>query len=398
MNDDSPRHASPVLDTPNTHRALSDAQDFADFRAIAGAKLRGAGMAVLRPYAKLLVVATLGLIFLGGLVKSHEAGLSVPDWPTTFGENMFLFPYDKWEGGIFYEHSHRLYASGIGVMTILLLVGLLMVDRRWWLKGLGAAALLMVIVQGVLGGLTVLYALPAPISVSHGVLAQTFLLLLVFIAYALSKERQRRLAEGSGGGNRPIAMAAFVMLAVVYGQLIIGAIMRHTEAGLAVPDFPTMGNQWVPMFDESMLTWINTWRTETAFETGQYLPAVTMDQVIYHMLHRVGAIAVLAAAVFLTWKAHRNTGDARLLWTVWMVNVLTLAQAALGVIAVLTVREPIHTSVHVAGGALLLAMILLTALRALPVRMGQASAEAEPAAKPSPKPSFGRGESVGTTA
>ncbi len=361
---------SPAASSGKQHaRSFADAQDFSDFAAIALAKFRHLGMFFLRPYAKFLVIATLGLIFLGGLVKSHEAGLSVPDWPTTFGENMFLFPYDKWEGGIWYEHSHRLYASAVGAFTMLLCFAIAVIDPRWWLKGLGALALVMVIVQGILGGLTVLYALPAPISVSHGVLAQTFLMLLIIIAYALSKERQRRIERGDTGGNRPVAAAAIVLLGVVYAQLIAGAVMRHTEAGLAIPDFPTMGNQWLPALDGAMLAWINDWRTETAFETGAYLPAVTMDQVVYHLLHRVGAVAVIAAAIFLTWRAHAAAAGRGLLTAVWAVNILTAAQATLGVVSVLTVREPFLTSVHVVGGAILLGAIMLTALRAMPVSL-----------------------------
>src|ERR1700712_3461638 len=92
------------------------------------------------------------LIGLGGLVTSHEAGMSVPDWPTTYGYNMFAFPLDKWVGGIFWEHSHRLLASVVGFLTTVLAIWLWAKDSRSWLHWLGIAAFLLVVLQGVLGG------------------------------------------------------------------------------------------------------------------------------------------------------------------------------------------------------------------------------------------------------
>src|SRR5206468_12891792 len=111
----------------------------------------------LHRFAVVLAGATFLLICAGGMVTSTDSGLSVPDWPTTYGQNMFTFPYSKWVGGIFYEHSHRLIASSVGFLTIGLTVWLVIGDRRRWLKWLGVFALLAVIAQGVLGGLTVKY-------------------------------------------------------------------------------------------------------------------------------------------------------------------------------------------------------------------------------------------------
>src|SRR5262245_13491626 len=136
----------------------------------------------LHGYACLLVGATLLLICAGGQVKSHEAGLSVPDWPTTFGQNMFTYPPSKWTGGVLWEHSHRLIAASVGFLTIGLTVWLWIAERRRWVCWLGTAALAAVILQGVLGGLTVIYKLPAPISVAHGLLAQSFFCIVVGIA------------------------------------------------------------------------------------------------------------------------------------------------------------------------------------------------------------------------
>src|SRR5258705_12864631 len=103
-------------------------------------------------FAILLAAATLCLVCIGGLVTSHGAGMAVPDWPTTYGYNLFFFPVSKWIGGIFYEHSHRLFASGVGFLTVILAVWLWLKEERRWLRWLGIAALLAVALQGGLGG------------------------------------------------------------------------------------------------------------------------------------------------------------------------------------------------------------------------------------------------------
>src|SRR5258705_8661258 len=105
--------------------------------------------------AVILVGATFPLLFIGGLVTGKGAGLAVPDWPTSFGYNMFLYPWSKMVGNIFYEHSHRLVASCVGLLTIALAVALWFGERRTWLRWLGVTALLVVIAQGILGGLRV---------------------------------------------------------------------------------------------------------------------------------------------------------------------------------------------------------------------------------------------------
>ena len=140
----------------------------------------------LHRYAIMLAACTFVLILIGSTVTTTDSGLAVPDWPTTFGENMFTYPPSKWVGGIFYEHGHRLVASGVGLLTIGLCVGLWYSRHRAWLKWLGTAALVLVCIQGVLGGLTVRYHLPPPVSVAHAGTAQIFLCITVIIAAALS--------------------------------------------------------------------------------------------------------------------------------------------------------------------------------------------------------------------
>src|SRR6266702_1126109 len=125
-------------------------------------------------FAWLNAAATFLLIGLGGLVTSHEAGMSVPDWPTTYGYNMFLFPLHLWQGNIFYEHSHRLLASLVGFLTTVLAVWLWLREPRAWLRWLGVCAFFAVALQGLLGGLRVTL-LKDQIGIVHAALALSLL-------------------------------------------------------------------------------------------------------------------------------------------------------------------------------------------------------------------------------
>src|SRR3954471_20513470 len=140
----------------------------------------------LHRFAVLTAIATLLLICSGGMVTSKGVGLAVPDWPTTFGYNMFLFPVSRWVGGIFFEHTHRLIASTVGFLTIILAAWIWRVDGRRWMRNLGFAALGAVILQGVLGGLRVTL-LKDEIGIFHALLAQAFLGMLVVITLATSR-------------------------------------------------------------------------------------------------------------------------------------------------------------------------------------------------------------------
>src|SRR4029079_16695575 len=133
-------------------------------------------------FAKLLAAATVVLILAGSLVTSHDAGLSVPDWPTSYGWNMFTFPPSMWVANILYDHGPRLIASTVGFLTIVLAIWLWIAERRSWLRWLGVAALGAVIAQGLLGGLTVLLFLPPAVSTAHAGRAEIFFCLTVAIA------------------------------------------------------------------------------------------------------------------------------------------------------------------------------------------------------------------------
>jgi len=178
--------------------------------------------------ALLLVCATFLLLFIGGLVTSKGAGLAVPDWPTTFGHNMFFYPWSKMVGNIFYEHSHRLVASFVGLVTIAFTVTVWLRESRAWLRWLAAAALALVIVQGVLGGLRVVL-LEQTLAIVHAATAQAFFALTVGLAVLTSKEwlglPEPMNSLNDGGRLRRLCLAT---TALIYTQVIIGAVLRHT--------------------------------------------------------------------------------------------------------------------------------------------------------------------------
>ncbi len=321
--------------------------------------------------ALILCVATLCLIFLGGQVKSHEAGLSVPDWPLTYGENPITFGISKWTGGIFHEHFHRLFAGGVALLTVLLAVLLYMKEQRVWMVVLGAGALLTVLAQAFLGGLTVWYHLPVLVSSAHAVLAQTFFLITIVICYGLSKERARRVERVQNGAPEtltPLKVGAMVLIVAVYGQLFIGALMRHTESGLAIPDFPTTAGNILPVVNEDALAWINDWRFENTDSLGAELPDVTMGQVLIHLAHRGGGVVVSLLIVGLAWLAYRRRQSHPELWrTAHWLCMLVAVQVTLGAFTIWTTKHPYVTSVHVAVGAGVLGLSTLLALRAWPL-------------------------------
>src|SRR3978361_2448526 len=137
---------------------------------------------MLHRFAKLVAACTVILVLGGSVVTSTGSGLWVPDWPTTYGWNMFTFPPSKWVGGILYEHGHRLIASTVGFLTIIMAVWLWIAEPRRWLRWFGVATLGSVVAQGLLGGLTVLFFLPAAISTAHAGLAAIFFCMTVAIA------------------------------------------------------------------------------------------------------------------------------------------------------------------------------------------------------------------------
>src|SRR4051812_25853756 len=220
-------------------------------------------------FAALVAASTAALIFAGGLVTSTGSGLSVPDWPNTYGWFMWASPVSKMVGGIFYEHLHRLIASTVGFLIVVLAIWLYRAEPRRWVRRLGFIALGAVITQGVLGGITVLWYLPDAISIAHASLAEIVFCLTTTIALVTSPGWRNAYAGRRSSGaieDRVLQRVASVTLAVVYVQIVVGATMRHTGAGLAIPDFPWMFGHFIP----------DHWDSKIAI----------------HFAHRVGALCV----------------------------------------------------------------------------------------------------------
>ncbi len=311
----------------------------------------------LRRFSKIVSLTTLALIFVGGMVTSTSSGLSVPDWPLSYG---MLFP--PMVGGVFYEHGHRMVAALVGFLTLIQAFWLWRSPVAPWIKKLGWVALGVVILQGLLGGLTVLMFLPPPVSISHGVLAQTFFLITIVIAYALSVERQNKINGKTFYLEKNLLKSALLLTAAVYIQLILGALMRHTQSGLAIPDFPTMGGKIIASFDQSMLNSINDWRFEYNY------PPVVMKQIVIHFLHRAWAIVILLLVLSLAWKLVRMpTLFPNIKASIIYVNSIIWIQIILGILTVLNHKSPVLTSLHVVTGATTLGLCMLLLLRAAPL-------------------------------
>ena len=306
--------------------------------------------------------STLFLIFVGALVKSHEVGLSVPDWPTTYGYQMFSFPFSDMVGGIFYEHGHRMIATIVGFMTLILSVIVYFSNSRIWIKKITFLALGLVILQGIFGGLTVLLFLPAYISIIHAILAQTFLMLTILIAYSLSKESMNKLDEEKINYIFLTRPAAYVII-TIYLQLIDGAIMRHTESGLAIPDFPLSAGYLFPTFNQDMINIIQSMH----FDAG--LPYVDLYQIVIHYCHRIGALLVALSIIYFVWRSiNLNIISKRMRQLTALLITLFIIQISLGAITIWTLKNPLITSMHVLNGAMLLGVGTLIILHVLPLK------------------------------
>jgi cytochrome c oxidase assembly protein subunit 15 len=288
----------------------------------------------LHRFAVLTAVATLGLIVAGGLVTSTESGLSVPDWPLSYGR---LMP--PMVGGVFYEHGHRMVATAVGVLTVVLAVWLARREPRRWVRRLGFLAVATVVAQGILGGLTVIFLLPTAVSVAHACLAQTFLCLVVAIAVVTSPRWEplgsdpRRGSDPAHSVARvPASRLAALATAAVFVQLVIGAVMRHTKAGLAIPDFP--------------------------LALGRVVPRIDSFPVAIAFAHRAWALVVAGLVLAAAVAAYRS-GLRR---TALFLATLVPAQIALGALTVLSRKGVAITTAHVATGALLLGTSLVVSL------------------------------------
>jgi cytochrome c oxidase assembly protein subunit 15 len=350
-------------------------------------------------------IATLALIGVGGLVTSREAGMAVPDWPNTYGYNMFWFPFSKWVGGIFYEHTHRLTAAFVGFLTTILALWLWIREtkskNRWVgvasistvillmgarklgvfiglavlapiavgisvyhlsrrpneLRWYGIIAFASVILQGVLGGLRVVL-FKDQIGIFHATLAQLFFVLICAIALFTSKWWQNQepasSARVSGRLNLFLLGTTFLILA----QLVLGATMRHQHAGLAIPDFPlAYGKVW-PVMDVASVTQYNQQRVEVTA-----VNPITAAQIGLQMTHRIMALLIFSAVIYCALAARRTLGTkhpiARL-GLLWLG--LICAQAMLGAATIWSNKAADIATGHVLVGALSLMTGAMTSI------------------------------------
>ncbi|MGZ4808982.1 MAG: COX15/CtaA family protein [Thermoanaerobaculia bacterium] len=294
----------------------------------------------LRRFSKLVAASTLFLIFAGAMVTSTGSGLAVPDWPLSYG--MLMPPMI---GGIFYEHGHRMIAATVGLLTVIQALWLWRREPKRRVRMLGFLAVGAVIAQGVLGGLTVIFLLPHAISVAHAGLAEIFFCLNVSIAVMTSKW----WSSARKPSVAPPTSAALV--AIVYAQILIGAVMRHLQAGLAIPDFP--------------------------LSFGKIVPPLTSAAIAVNYAHRVGAMIVAIAVITV---ASRLFAARTLRTNAFLLISIVILQICLGALTVWSGRQPVITSLHVMTGAATLALSLITALASRRLAMQRSVAPPAPAA------------------
>lgn len=288
----------------------------------------------LHRYAVATAAATFVLIIAGGLVTSTDSGLAVPDWPLSYG---MVFP--PMVGGIFYEHGHRMVATTVGLMTLVLAGWLWRREERNWVRRLGVAAVVAVIAQGVLGGITVLYLLPPIVSVSHLGTAMVFFAMVTSLAVVTSRGWSAAGARLPAPGRLPLPRLALWSCLASYAQILLGAAMRHTDAGLACPDFPLCN--------------------------GELLPPLANGAVALHLSHRLGAVVVSALVLLLVDRAwSRHPGVTHLRRPALAALTLVLLQILLGALTVLSGLSVGITTAHVGGGALLLCSLVVLTLNA----------------------------------
>lgn len=286
-------------------------------------------------FAGFLVFLTFVLLGVGGLVTSTGSGLSVPDWPLSYG--MWMPPM---VGGVFFEHGHRMVAGTVGFLTLILAVWTQVREARRSVRILVWAAALAVLAQGILGGLTVLFLLPTSVSVAHACLAQTFFCLVIACSSVTSPSWFSSTRPKEIPGLRG---SAIVVVSVVFLQLLLGGIMRHLDARswadsvpLPIPDFP--------------------------LSLGRVVPPLDSIPVTVHFAHRVCAVVLLAASVRLVIKCFRL--EARYRRPALSIVGLVIVQIGLGAATVLSRRAVLPTTAHLMTGALILGTSFLLTLRA----------------------------------
>jgi heme a synthase len=300
--------------------------------------------------AVVLACATFPLLWVGGLVTTTDAGMAVPDWPNTYGYNLFLYPWQSWLAGpwdLFVEHGHRLLASSVGMLTIALVVVLWRSEPRAWVRRLGFAALALVIFQGVLGGMRVLLD-ERTLAMLHGCTGPLFFAVAVALAVVTSSNwlsTEAPLASPQSGQVRRLAVVTAVLF---YLQLVFGALLRHMPIesqpatfALAVRFHLLLAG--VLVLHVAMLTWL------VVRHCRQIRPMLRLT------LSLVGLLAVQLLLGASTWVLKFSVPDWAARWLPWN----DFANSAGGWLATHIITG------HVAVGSLLLGTSVATALVAL---------------------------------
>ena len=278
--------------------------------------------------------ATFFLIFVGGLVTSTGSALAVPDWPLAFGK---LIP--AWEGGIRFEFGHRLAAGTVVILTLALMAWTWRAEPRRWVRQLVAIAFGLIVVQAILGGITVLFELPLAIAVAHAATAQALFCLMVSIAIFTNPHWESTPHVDDAPSRLALPRLAAATTAIIYTQILIGAVMRHMSAGLVIPDFP--------------------------LSFGQVVPPLFDKYIAINFAHRCGAIVVTAMVLWTVARVIRTHRDvAALRRPALGLFLLLVLQICLGALTIWSGRSVLPTTSHVAIGAAVLATSLTLTLRA----------------------------------
>jgi heme a synthase len=309
-------------------------------------------LSALHRFAILCATATFALIFIGGLVTSTGSALAVPDWPLAFGK---LIP--PLQGGIRFEWGHRVAAGTVSILTLILAAWIWYEEPRRWVRNTAFAAVALVVVQAILGGITVLLLLPLPIAVAHALTGQAFFCLMVALALFTNPHFGAAPAIKTSYARPRLTVLSAITTALIYVQILIGAVMRHLGAGLAIPDFP--------------------------MSFGHVVPPFISIYVDVNFAHRCGAVVV---ACFVLWTVARilrfYRGEAQLRRPALGLLALLILQLALGALTIWSGRAVLPATAHVAVGAAVLAASLALTIRAY--ALGGLAAVAEPAKVPAP--------------
>src|SRR5690606_26318347 len=253
--------------------------------------------------------------------------------------------------------QHRLFGhlvSGFGGLGVVTLLGWLARTRetRRWVRWTATILLVTICVQGLLGGLRVT-EVNLELAITHGIFAQLTFCLAGFLALATSgwwmmSERPSAHAEARGADYRRLAIASGVLTLLVFAQLVVAAFMRHYEAGMAVPDFPLSYGRWVPPVSEEGLAHANEIRV-----FDYELVPTTLGSVWLATSHRLGALLITAAVVWVVVALGRTDRERRPARHGWLIVGLLVVQAGLGMTTVWMNKPADIATSHVAVGAVL---------------------------------------------